>query len=174
MELSPHTLEHSYRTYLFGLALATLDNVPVDHELVYVTSMLHDLNVEHPTPGRCFAVVGAERAEQFVLEHGAASERAAAIGSSIAGYMAVGAASNLGDPGGFVSAGALVDVAGIRMHELHPEWLDDVLRRHPRPWLPPAPVFRLRGRRGSRVRRSHPPVPARRRIPAPCAACAVH
>ena len=131
-ELSPHMLEHSYRTYLFGLALADLDHAPVDHELVYVASMLHDLNLEHPTPGRCFAVVGAERAEHFALERGVPPERAAAIGAAIAGHITVGAAENLSDPAGFVSAGAFVDVAGVRMHELHPAWVDDVLQRHPR------------------------------------------
>ena len=35
---------------------------PVDLEELYVASLLHDLALEAPTPGRCFAVVGAERA----------------------------------------------------------------------------------------------------------------
>ncbi|MGB0092997.1 MAG: hypothetical protein WBP81_10760, partial [Solirubrobacteraceae bacterium] len=34
--LSPHVLEHSYRTYLFGLVLASIDTVRVDEELAYV------------------------------------------------------------------------------------------------------------------------------------------
>ena len=131
-ELSPHMLQHSYRTFLFGLALAALDDAPVDHELVYVASLLHDLNLERPTPGRCFAVVGGERAEQFALQRGVSSERAAAIGAAISGHITVGAAGNLADPAGFVSAGAFVDVAGVRLHELHPAWVEQVLRRHPR------------------------------------------
>jgi hypothetical protein len=53
------------------LAFAALDGIPVDLEMVYVASLLHDLHAELPTPERCFAVVGAERAEQFALEHGA-------------------------------------------------------------------------------------------------------
>jgi len=69
--LSPHVLEHSYRTYLFGLVLASIDTVRVDEELAYVSSLLHDLQLEHPTSGRCFAVVGGERAERFALERGA-------------------------------------------------------------------------------------------------------
>jgi hypothetical protein len=31
--LSPHVLEHSYRTYLFGLVPASIDTVHVDEEL---------------------------------------------------------------------------------------------------------------------------------------------
>lgn len=131
-ELSPHVLQHSYRTFLFGLALAGIDGKTVDPELVYVASLLHDLNLEHPTPGRCFAVVGAERAEAFALEHHASPERAKAIAAAIAGHITIGVAEDLGDPAGFVSAGAFVDVAGARMHELRPEWVEEVLCRHPR------------------------------------------
>jgi hypothetical protein len=131
-ELSPHVLQHSYRTFLFGLALAGIDGKAVDTELVYVASLLHDLNLEHPTPGRCFAVVGAERAETFALEHHASPQRAEAIAAAIAGHITIGVADDLGDPAGFVSAGAFVDVAGARMHELRPEWVEEVLRRHPR------------------------------------------
>lgn len=131
-ELSPHVLQHSYRTYLFGLALAGIDGKAVDMELVYVASLLHDLNLEHPTPGRCFAVVGAERAEAFALENRTPPERAKAIAAAIAGHITIGVAADLGDPAGFVSAGAFVDVAGARLHELRPEWVEEVLRRHPR------------------------------------------
>ena len=131
-ELSPHVLQHSYRTFLFGLALAWIDAKTVDTELVYVASLLHDLNLEHPTPGRCFAVVGAERAEAFALHHHTSPERAEAIAAAIAGHITIGVAGDLGDPAGFVSAGAFVDVAGARMHELSPEWVAEVLHRHPR------------------------------------------
>lgn len=131
-ELSPRVVAHSYRTYLFGLALAGIDGKAVDTELVYVASLLHDLNLEHPTPGRCFAVVGAERAEAFALDHHTSPERAEAIAAAIAGHITIGVANDLGDPAGFVSAGAFVDVAGARMHELRPEWVEQVIRRYPR------------------------------------------
>jgi hypothetical protein len=60
-ELSPLVLEHSYRTYYFGRVLAAGDGAEVDVEAVYLASLLHDLHLEHPTPGKCFAVTGAER-----------------------------------------------------------------------------------------------------------------
>ena len=130
--LSPHVLEHSYRTYLFGLVLASIDTVRVDGELAYVSSLLHDLQLEHPTSGRCFAVVGGERAERFALERGADPLRAAAIGAAIAGHITPGASEDLSDLSGFVSAGALVDVAGGRLEELDPAWVAQILQRHPR------------------------------------------
>jgi hypothetical protein len=130
--LSPSVREHSYRTFLFGMSLAAIDGVAVDVELAYVSSLLHDLHLEHPTPGRCFAVVGAERAERFALDREVDPARAARIGAEIAGHITAGAMDDIGSPGGFVSAGAFVDVSGGRIDELDPRWVDAVLARHPR------------------------------------------
>ncbi|EUA61012.1 HD domain protein [Mycobacteroides abscessus 1948] len=125
-------LEHSYRTYFFGKALAELDDIQVDDELVYVASLLHDLQLEHPTPGRCFAVVGGERAARFVMTQGAPADRAEAVGAAIAAHITLGASDNLADPGGFVSAGAGTDVFGLRLSDLDAEWVQELLHRHPR------------------------------------------
>jgi hypothetical protein len=130
--LSPDLLAHSYRTYLFGLSLAALDGTPVDEELCYVACLLHDLQLGAPTPGRCFAVTGGERAERFALDRGESPERAAGIGAAIAAHITVGAAEDLSDPGGFVSGGAFVDVSGTRIDELAPAWVDGLLTRYPR------------------------------------------
>lgn len=130
--VTPHVLEHSYRTYFFGKALAAMDGAQVDDELVYVASLLHDLQLEHPTPGRCFAVVGGERAAQFVRDHGGPESRAEAVGAAIAAHITLGASENLSDPGGFVSAGAGTDVFGLRLSDLDTAWVDELLQRHPR------------------------------------------
>jgi hypothetical protein len=130
--LSPHVLAHSYRTYLFGRVLADLDGEKVDDELAYVSSLLHDLNLEHPTPGRCFAVVGAERARRFALKRGVEPERARRLAAEVANHLTPGVADDISSEGGFVSAGALLDVAGVRLDELAPTFVDAVLRQHPR------------------------------------------
>lgn len=130
--LSTHMLEHSYRTYFFGRVLADIDRASYDDELVYVACLLHDLSLEHPTPGRCFAVTGGERAAAFARDNGAAPERATAIGAAIAAHITPGVAADLTDPGGFVSAGASADVIGARIDEFDPVWLDELLARHPR------------------------------------------
>ncbi|WP_433196619.1 HD domain-containing protein [Nocardia sp. CA-107356] len=130
--LSIHMLEHSYRTYFFGRVLAEIDGVRYDDELVYVACLLHDLQLESPTPGRCFAVAGGERAAAFAVREGAEPERAQAIGAAIAAHITPGVANDLSDPGGFVSAGASVDVIGARFPELDPDWVAQLLQRHPR------------------------------------------
>ncbi|HYZ08158.1 MAG TPA: hypothetical protein VE709_06100 [Pseudonocardiaceae bacterium] len=130
--LSPHVLQHTYRTFWFGLALSALDGIAMDLEMVWVATMLHDLNLEHPTPGRCFAVVGAERAERFALDRDVDPARARRIAAEITGHITLGAADDLASPGGFISAGALADVAGPRLDQLDPAWVAEILQRHPR------------------------------------------
>ncbi|GLZ56262.1 HD domain-containing protein [Actinomycetospora sp. NBRC 106378] len=131
-DLDAFLLEHSYRTYLFALALARLDAVDVDEELAFVASMLHDLDLGRPTPGRCFAVVGAQRAEEFARARDAPPERARRIAAEISGHVTVGGYEDLRSEGGFAGAGAVCDLLGLRLDELAPEWVSDVLRTHPR------------------------------------------
>ncbi|MFC8044885.1 phosphohydrolase [Nocardia sp. NPDC057353] len=131
-ELSAPVLAHSFRTYLFGRALAGLDGNTYDDEVAYIACLLHDLNLEHPTPGRCFAVAGGERAAAFALGAGLGPERADAVGAAVAAHVTPGVAADTGDPGGFVSAGAAVDVLGARIAELDRGWVREVLAEHPR------------------------------------------
>jgi hypothetical protein len=130
--LSPHMLHHSYRVYVLGLLLAQIEGARVDEELAFVASILHDTHLEHPTPGRCFAVVGGERAERFALDHGAAPDAASAAGAAIGAHITVGAGDDLSDLGGFVSAGAFTDITGFRLDEVDPAWVARLLERHPR------------------------------------------
>lgn len=131
-ELSPPVLEHSFRTYLFGRALAGVDGVQPDDEIVYIACLLHDLTLEHPAPGRCFAVTGGERAREFALGAGLAPDRAEAVGAAVAAHITPGVAADLADPGGYVSAGAAVDALGARITDLDRAWVAELLRRHPR------------------------------------------
>ena len=49
--LSPALLNHSYRTYLFGVAVGHLEQVEVDRELLFAAAMLHDTGLQPPVPG---------------------------------------------------------------------------------------------------------------------------
>jgi hypothetical protein len=131
-ELSPHVLAHSYRTYFFGKVLAAHDGVAVNDEVVYLASLLHDLHLERPTSGRCFAVTGAERAAQLLAEWGADSSTADNVAAAICAHATPGAEHDLADPAGFVLAGSLADIIGRRLDHIDPAWLEHLLQRHPR------------------------------------------
>lgn len=130
--LSPAFLHHSYRTYLFGRALAEAEGTAVDDEMAYVASLLHETGLEQPTPGRCFAVVGAERAERFALDRDIPPERARRIGAEVNGHLTLGNSRHITCEGGFVGAGALLDVFGLRLDELDAAFVKAVVERHPR------------------------------------------
>jgi hypothetical protein len=130
--LTPTMVNHSYRTFAFGLALARLDSVAVDVEQLYVASLLHDIALENPVPGHCFAVRGGERARAVCEGAGADPETARAIAEAVSVHITPGVGHECGPLGPTVNAGALVDLIGLRLWDLDQAFVDDAMRRHPR------------------------------------------
>lgn len=130
--LSATMAGHSFRTFVFGLALSELDGRPVDLEELYVGALLHDLALESPTPGRCFAVVGAERARALLLAAGADENQSARIAEGIALHISPGIGFERGPLAPLIAGGALVDLAGLRLAELPPELVAAAFARWPR------------------------------------------
>jgi HD domain len=131
-ELSPHVRTHSYRTYFLGKALAAQSGADVDDEVAYLAALLHDVGLERPTPGRCFAVTGAERAVKLLTEWGAGTATAEAVGAATCGHASPGADHDPSDPAGFVLVGSLADALGRRLDEIDPVWLAELQLRYPR------------------------------------------
>ena len=130
--LSAAMANHSVRSFVFGLALSELDGKPVDLEELYVASLLHDLALEAPTPGRCFAVVGAERARALLLAAGADPEKSERIAEGIALHISPGIGFERGPLAPLIAAGALVDLTGLRLAELPGELVSTAFSRWPR------------------------------------------
>ncbi|MEV6321390.1 phosphohydrolase [Nocardia sp. NPDC051787] len=142
--LSPTLLEHSYRTYWFARVLAGIDGRDYDDELAYVSCLLHDLALERPTPGCCFAVTGARRAIALAVAAGETPERAQDLGAAVAGHMTLGVSADLSDPAGFVAAGTSLDLYGARLSEFDPVWVRELLLLHPRLGFKHAAVAAIR------------------------------
>jgi len=130
--LTPSMQNHSLRTFAFGLALANLDGVGLELENFYVASLLHDIALETPTPQRCFAVVGAERALAIAQRAGAEDATARAIAEGICMHITPGVGFERGPIGPMLSAGALLDLAGVRLWDLDPAFARRAEERHPR------------------------------------------
>ena len=71
---------HSYRTWMFGLALAAIDGAELDREQFYCSALVHDYGIAKPTPGRDFTLAGAER----VIACAAAAEVTPDVGEEMA------------------------------------------------------------------------------------------
>ncbi len=67
---------HSYRTWMFGLALAAVDRIELDRELFYCAALVHDYGIAEPTLGRDFTLGGAECAIACAAGAGLVSDRA--------------------------------------------------------------------------------------------------
>lgn len=129
---SPAWLGHGLRSVAFAHAVAALDGIDADPELLWCACLLHDVAIEHPVPGECFAVRGGEIARAAAREAGASTEDAERLADAISRHITPGLDPARHPLPYLVAGGALVDVLGARLHRLDPAFVDDVLRTHPR------------------------------------------
>ena len=52
--LTPAVLNHFYRCYSYGVAIAALEDIDVDRGLLFATAMLHDTGLSTPVRGVAF------------------------------------------------------------------------------------------------------------------------
>lgn len=132
-ELPPTLLGHSYRTWLFGQALAAVDGCELDDELFYCGALLHDYGIVNPTPERDFTLGSAER--MFACAQAAAvdTQRADLLADGICVHATPGiTVEDDGATGCYLQWGAMVDGAGLRIWDIASDNVAEVLRRYPR------------------------------------------
>lgn len=124
----PFLLNHSYRTYLFGVALVTKD---VDHEAAFIAAMIHDLGLTGAHRGDTdFAEVGAALAATFLQQRGWDRDRIRLVEKAILRHTELIPDGN--PTARVVQLGAQIDVAGRGMEELDEAALIGILRTYPR------------------------------------------
>jgi cyanamide hydratase family protein with HD domain len=127
-------INHSIRTYCFGVALARHLNLKADMEVFYLASIMHDLGLVDPhdkTEGS-FEVVGADAAHSFVIEKGYEKEKADKVHEAIALHSAVGIAHQREPEIALVHYGAGIDVIGFRAEDVSAETRDAIVNAYPR------------------------------------------
>jgi hypothetical protein len=130
--LSPTLLNHSRRAYAWGAALAALNGIEFDRELLYVAAMFHDTGLPRPVSGVDFTVQSAQLAVEFAERHGFTSREQEVIADAIALHHTPGVGLDTGGEAFLLSAGAGVDVFGLRAHQVPDAVREDVVRRYPR------------------------------------------
>jgi hypothetical protein len=124
---------HSYRTWMWGMALAALDRERLDRELFYCAALVHDWGATAPVPGEDFTIRGAERALACAQAADIDPVRADLIADGICCHTTPGATVKRdGAIAYYVQYGAMVDGAGLRAWDVAPHNIAEVLRRHPR------------------------------------------
>jgi hypothetical protein len=124
---------HSYRTWLFGRALASVDGRELDDELFYCGALLHDYGIVNPTTDRDFTLGSVERLLSCATAAGVNDERAELLADGICVHTTPGVKVDTdGAIGCYLQWGAMVDGAGLRIWDVAPRNVEAVLRRYPR------------------------------------------
>ena len=125
-------LNHSYRTYVFGRALGELEGTDVDTELLYAGALLHDTGLVNPTGDADFTLTSSRLARVVAEEVGLSTAATDTLLTAITMHYTPGVTADAGPVAYLLSAGAAVDVAGLRCWELPPATLANAVREHPR------------------------------------------
>jgi hypothetical protein len=130
--LSPALLNHSRRAYAWGAAIAALEGITFDRELLYLAAMFHDTGIPSPVPHVDFTVRSAALAREFTDSHQVPEDDRELVANAIAMHHTPGVGVEAGAEAYLLSAGAGVDVFGLRSNEVPDAVRTSVVREHPR------------------------------------------
>lgn len=131
---APATLAaHSHRAYLFGALLGKRDNLDWDPELLFVAAMLHDLGLTEFLGGDgSFEQRGADAADSWLRDRGWPADRAVVVARAIRMHLNVGRAGKDRPEVALLHFGTAADVTGMRLEDIHPATVAEVIGAHPR------------------------------------------
>lgn len=131
--LTPVLLEHSYRTYAFGMAIGAVEGVEVDTELLFAAAMLHDVGLTGPRQPVDFTLTSARVARDVAEDVGLSTAATETMRTAITLHHSPGVTVEDGAVAYLLSAGAGVDVAGQKSWKLPSDVLTTTVREYPRP-----------------------------------------
>jgi hypothetical protein len=130
--LTPVLVNHSTRAYTWGAAIAALHGITFDRELLYLAAMFHDTGIPSPVPDVDFTVRSAALAREFTDRHDVPADDRELVANAIALHYSPGVGLDSGAEAYLLSAGAAVDVFGLRSSEIPDAVRRRVVQDHPR------------------------------------------
>src|SRR5215207_4131498 len=130
--LDTGTLNHSSRAYTWGAAIAALHGITFDRELLYLAAMFHDTGIPSPVPDVDFTVRSAALAREFTDSHHVPADIRELVANAIAMHYTPGVGLQSGAEAYLLSAGASVDVFGLRSNEIPDAVRRSVIQEYPR------------------------------------------
>jgi hypothetical protein len=130
--LGPALLNHSYRTFAFGAALGALEGLSVDIELLFAAALLHDTGLPTSDENVDFTRGSARIARDVAEDVGLSSAATETMRTAITLHLSPNVTLAHGPVAYLLSAGAGVDVMGLRSWRLPPDTIATVLDEHPR------------------------------------------
>lgn len=125
-------LGHSYRAYTYGRALGELEGIDVDAELLYAACLLHDTGLVLASGTDDFTLASA-RVAWDVAEHvGLSTASTETLQTAITMHHNPRVTLAAGPVAYLLSAGAGVDVVGLRSWDIPRAVLERAIADHPR------------------------------------------
>jgi hypothetical protein len=131
---NPLLFAHSLRVYLFGALRGRHRNLKVDHELLYIGAVFHDLGLtaEYRSPDHRFEVDSANAARDFLRANGIDESRAGVVWDAIALHTTPEIPWHKRPEIALVTGGVEADVLGDGLDEIPARDRDAVLAAYPR------------------------------------------
>jgi hypothetical protein len=125
---------HSLRVFLFSSLNGNRNNLKYDAELLYVSSVFHDLGLtkHYSSPDRRFEVDGANAARDFLQSHGLPKESLQLVWDTIALHTTIGIAEYKEPEVALMYSGVGLDVMGEGYENLSVENREEILSHFPR------------------------------------------
>ena len=125
---------HSSRVYYWGALAGLRRDLKVDHELLYVGCMFHDVGLthEHCSCDKRFEVDGANAAKAFLQSHGVEPADVDKVWTAIALHTTPGIPEFMAPEIALLTAGVEMDVLGIDYEKFSDESREAVVNQHPR------------------------------------------
>ena len=133
VRLLPGTLlAHSHRTYVFGRALGELEGIDVDSEVLYAAALLHDTGLVLAEGVDDFTLASARVAWDVAERVGLSTAATETLQTAITMHHSPRVTLASGPVAYLLSAGAGVDVVGLRAWDLPRGVLEGAVAEHPR------------------------------------------
>src|SRR3954470_18793085 len=131
---TPLLFAHSLRVYLFGAIRGRHRKLKVDHELLYLGAVFHDLGLtpRYRSPDRRFEVDSANAARDFLRANGIDESAAGVVWDAIALHTTPEIPWHKQPEVALVQGGVEVDVLGDGLDEILPGDRDAVVAAYPR------------------------------------------
>lgn len=125
-------LNHSHRTYQFAMAIGDQEQLEVDAELLFAAAMLHDTGLILGSGPDDFTLTSARLAGEVADLVGLSTTATETLQTAITMHHSPRVTVCAGAVAYLLSAGAGVDVVGLRSWDLPRGTLADAVREHPR------------------------------------------
>jgi len=125
---------HSLRVFLFASLNGKRNNLQYDPELLYVSSVFHDLGLTetYSSPDLRFEVDGANAARKFLAGHGLPKETQQLVWDTIALHTTIGIAEHKENEVALMYSGVGLDVMGEGYENLSSQQRDEIVAAFPR------------------------------------------